>query len=98
MPSLCLAWFAALAMPLAVPIGGEAGDVALRDESGSSRHLAEWQAGRVLVVAFLGVECPLAELYAERLAGLAGSYEPRGIAFVGLAPNRRDSADAVDRF
>src|SRR4051794_14533360 len=98
MPSLCLLWIAALAIPIAVPIGGEVGDVAVRDEQGSSWRLADWQTGRVLVVAFVGAECPLAELYAERLAGLADEYEPRGVAFLGLAPNRRDSAAAVDRF
>src|SRR3954462_7757493 len=98
MPSLCLAWIAALAIPPAAPIGGEVGDVALRDERGSVRRLADWQDGRILVVAFVGVECPLSELYAGRLAELAGTFGPRGVAFVGLAPNRRDSADAVGRF
>ena len=100
MPSLFLVWIAALAMPPApaVPIGGEVGDVVLRDERGVLLPLADWQRGRLLVVAFVGTECPLAELYAERLSELAAGYGPRGVAFVALASNRRESAEAISRF
>jgi peroxiredoxin len=109
MQELCLAWATLLSVvgqiptptappPAAVPIGSEVGDVALPDGRGSSCRLADWQAGRVRVIAFVGVECPLAELYAGRLAELAAAFGPRGVAFVGLAPNRRDSAAAVDGY
>jgi peroxiredoxin len=102
MPSLCLPWIAALAQalapPAAAPIGGGVGDLALRDQRGTLRRLDGWDKGRILVVAFVGVECPLSELYAGALAGLADEYGPRGVSFLGLAPNRRDAPDALDRF
>jgi hypothetical protein len=104
LPSFCLAWTgtAALAIerpPTAVlPIGGDAGAVAVCEKPGTSVPLADWETGRFLVVAFVGTECPLAELYAGRLAELAAAYGPRNVAFLGLAPNRRDSALALGRF
>ena len=34
-----------------------------------------------LPLVFFGTECPLAKLYAPRLAELAAKYEPRGVGF-----------------
>jgi peroxiredoxin len=86
-PSLYLAWIAALAMAPApaVPLGREVGDLGLGD-------------GRLLVVAFVAAECPLAELYAGRLAELAGIFGPKGVAFVAVASNRRETDESLDRF
>jgi hypothetical protein len=87
MPSLYLAWIAALAMAPApaVPIGREVGDLALGD-------------GRLLVVAFVATECPLAELYAGRLAELAAGFGPKGVTFVAVASNRRETDETLGRF
>jgi peroxiredoxin len=81
-----------------IAIGGDASDVVVVDERGNARRLADWEPGRVLVVAFVSDECPLAELYAERLAELAGRFGPRGVGFVGLAPSRRDSTETIAGF
>ena len=92
-----LAW--ALALASVVPIGGHVGDLVSTDEPAPKRRPAD--AGvrvRVRVVAFVGAECPLSELYAGRLAELADRFEPEGVAFVGMAPNARDSADTLGRF
>ncbi|GIX03742.1 MAG: thiol-disulfide isomerase [Planctomycetaceae bacterium] len=56
----------------------------------------EWQSedfaeASVLVVAFLGVECPLARQYGPRLQKLADAYESRGVRFLGVDANRQDS-------
>lgn len=45
----------------------------------------------VLVVAFLGVECPLAKLYGPRLQKLANEYAERGVRFVAVDANRQDA-------
>jgi peroxiredoxin/mono/diheme cytochrome c family protein len=101
MAGLWLLWMAcatAAEMPAGARIGESVGASRIGGADGPSRRLDEWEAGKPLVVAFVGAGCPLAELYAGRLAGLAGAYGARGVAFVGLAPNGRDSADEVARF
>lgn len=50
------------------------------------------------VICFLGTECPLARLYAPRLAELAAEFEPQGVRFIGIDSNRHDSLDEVRQF
>lgn len=45
----------------------------------------------VLVVAFLGVECPLAKLYGPRLQKMADEYAAQGVQFLAVDANRHDS-------
>lgn len=45
----------------------------------------------VLVVAFLGVECPLAKLYGPRLQKIADDYAARGVRMLAVDANRQDS-------
>ncbi len=46
---------------------------------------------KLLVVAFLGTECPLAKLYGPRLAKLAEQYQSRGVEFIAINSNSHDS-------
>ena len=50
------------------------------------------------VLCFLGAECPLARLYAPRLAELAAEFEPQGVRFIGIDSNCHDSLDEVRQF
>jgi peroxiredoxin len=58
---------------------------------------AEKERG-ITVVCFLGTECPLARLYAPRLAEMARQFAPRGIRFVGIDSNCQDSVEDLHRF
>ena len=53
---------------------------------------------RLLVVVFLGVECPLARLYAERLNDLADAYAGRGVRFLAVDSNAHDSDEELAAF
>src|SRR6266568_1247191 len=72
-------WIALLA---ALPVSFE-----LPDSRGKLRALAEWRDRRLVVVAFLGRECPVARQYAARLNDIARDFEPRGVAVVGIDAN-----------
>jgi peroxiredoxin len=72
-------------------------DFELRDAGGTPRRLGEWDDRRVVVLVFLSVDCPLARLYAPRLAEWADAWHRRGVAVVGIEPNCREAA-AVQRF
>ncbi|MEC9004320.1 MAG: redoxin domain-containing protein [Planctomycetota bacterium] len=70
-------------------------DFRLTDTRGKVSHLAEIKTPLVVMV-FLGTECPLAQLYAPRLEQLSQKYAGRGVTFLGINSNRQDSlADMV---
>src|SRR5207244_3418113 len=70
----------------------------LPDTHGRDRALDEFRDRQVVVVAFLGTECPLARLYAPRLQQLSEQYAQRGIAFVGIDANQQDSLTDMAAF
>ena len=44
-----------------------------------------------LVLCFLGIECPLAKLYAPRINSIASEFAEQGFRFVAINSNRQDS-------
>lgn len=73
-------------------------ELALIDVHGNAVALAELADKPLVVVAFLGCECPLARLYAPRLAELHAEFASRGVAFVGVNSNRQDTLSDVEHF
>ena len=49
------------------------------------------------VLLFTGVECPLAKLYAPRVAALAEKYS-KSVRFFGISSNQQDSAEEFKQF
>jgi len=79
-------------------IGRQIADFKLRDHWGKEHQLSQLGDRKAVVVVFLGTECPLARLYAPRLAELAKEYEPRGVAFLGVDSNQQDSIQELATF
>ncbi|MBX9789688.1 MAG: redoxin domain-containing protein [Pirellulales bacterium] len=73
-------------------------DFRLPDFRGHEHALADAATSRLIVVAFLGVECPLAKLYAPRLQALDEEYHPRGVAFLAIDSNQQDSLTELAAF
>src|SRR5487761_1870259 len=71
-------------------IGRRIDDFSLRDFRGKNHALADFHDRQLVVVAFVGCECPLARQYAPRLRKLAEEYGPRGVAFLGIDSNTQD--------
>jgi peroxiredoxin len=90
----------ALASPEIKPvaIGTAVPGFTLRDYRGGERSLAEFADQKLIVVAFVGTECPVAKLYATRLVELAKDYEPKGVQFLAISSNQQDSISDLDRF
>ena len=57
-------------------IGRQIADFSLTDYRGQKHALADLAASKLVVVAFIGAECPLAKLYAPRLEELAKEFVP----------------------
>src|SRR5947209_2690064 len=66
-------------------------DFSLKSQLGREYSLHDFADRKFVVLAVLGAECPLAKLYGPRLAELAATYGPKGVAFVGIDSNRQDS-------
>lgn len=69
-----------------------------RDAGGVQHADASRTAPRWTVVCFLGVECPLARLYAPRLSRLANEFRDRGVRFIGVDSNQQDSMAELREF
>ncbi len=83
--------------------GGEAGErrpvqFKLQDFRGGWHQLDEVKDRKLVVLAFLGTECPVAKTYAPRLAELARSFEKKGVAFFGVDSNEQDAPSRLARF
>src|SRR6478672_10977865 len=89
-PALFAAWAALWAGPVA--------DFELPDPAGKPVRLSIHAADRPVVLVFLGTECPLANLYAPRLAELARRVEPEGVRFLAIDPVPQDTPADLARF
>jgi peroxiredoxin len=81
-----------------LPVGSPVADFTLRDHRGAERKLSDWSDRKLIVVAFLGVDCPLAKLYARRLNEIAERFGPRGVAILGINSNQHDQIRDIARF
>jgi peroxiredoxin/mono/diheme cytochrome c family protein len=79
-------------------VGNVINPFSLPDYLGTTHGLAEWSDKKAVVLVFLGVECPVARQYGERLAALAAKYGPLGAAFVGIDSNQQDSLAEIAHF
>jgi peroxiredoxin len=78
--------------------GAKIADFRLPDHMGKQHALAGFADHDLVVVAFLGTECPLAKLYAGRLQKIADEYAGRGVAVVGVMSNVQDSLTDIAAF
>ncbi len=89
----------AQAMPRAEPAASEARKVAdfrLKDPRDQRTvSLADFKDGKAIVVVFLGVECPLSNLFVPVLADLHKEYTGKGVAFIGINSNSQDGLERV---
>ena len=76
-------------------IGKEIADFSLKNQFGKEYSLADVKDADVVVVAFLGTECPLAKLYGPRLAELDKKFKGSKVAFLAIDSNRQDSIEEI---
>ena len=79
------------------PIGKVISDFSLPDYRGKIHSLADCK-DKVVVVAFIGTECPLAKTYAPRLKSLAAEFEKQGVLFLGIDANQQDTLTEIGAF
>lgn len=76
-------------------LGRQITELSLKDYLGTQYQLDKAGDGRLMVVAFLGTECPLAKLYAARLVAIAERYAGQGVIVWGINSNRQDTPTEI---
>ncbi len=66
-------------------------DFELQDYRGKIHSLSGLKSKKLVVLAFLGTECPLAKLYGVRLEELREQYEGKSVGFLGINSNQQDT-------
>jgi peroxiredoxin/mono/diheme cytochrome c family protein len=79
-------------------VGKKIDDFVLRDYRGLEHSLAGYRESEIVVVVFLGVECPLVKLYGPRLEELSDRFAERGVKFLGINSNRQDPPTKIGAF
>lgn len=74
-----------------VSIGTQVADVRLTDAYGKEWSLADFKSKKVVVLAFLGTQCPLAKLYSAKLVAMEQQYRSKDVAFIAVNSNVQDS-------
>ena len=70
----------------------------LANHRGAAWELKDVPADHLVVIAFLGTECPLAKLYGPRLNQLQTEFGKRGVTFVGINSNTQDSLQEITHY
>ncbi len=80
------------------PVGKKIDNFSLNDFRGKVHSLDDYKDSKAVVVAFIGIECPLAKLYVARLESLAAEFGSQGVAVLAIDSNRQDSMTELTGF
>src|SRR4051794_8225329 len=70
--------------PIDRGVGERVANFTLDDTTGRHVSLYGYAGAKALVLVFLGTDCPIANLYAPRLAELHGRYKDKGVVFLAV--------------
>jgi thiol-disulfide isomerase/thioredoxin len=98
----CLAWLGSIpparaeekAAPIAIGKTVHRG-AELRDLRGNRRSLHDLTGYRAIVLAFLGAECPVSNLYLPDLISWEKNYRGNQVLFLAIYPNEREDLDEI---
>jgi thiol-disulfide isomerase/thioredoxin len=80
----------------AIAVGAKAPNKnSLRDLRGNRRSLYDFKDHRALVLVFLGVDCPISNLYVPSLLALEKKYRSKDAQFLAVYPHEREDLDRV---
>jgi thiol-disulfide isomerase/thioredoxin len=82
--------------PKPTPIGDKvAASEQVRDVRGGRRPLAGFAGHKAVVLAFLGADCPVSNLYLPGLLELEKQYRAKDVLFLAVYPNEPEDAEQV---
>ena len=90
-------WSMLLALAISLTPSSQTWDFNLVDAAGRQHTAREWRAARVVVLLFIGVECPISNRYAPEIHRLVEAYAPQGASFYGVHSDPALGAEVVSR-
>jgi peroxiredoxin len=82
--------------PKAVAVGDKtANSGSLRDLRGNRRALHDFKGNKAIVLAFVGAECPVSNLYLPGLVELEKKFRKEGVQFLAVYPNHAEDLDQI---
>lgn len=79
-------------------IGRKLADFRLPDSSGHTRSLNDFVEKKVVVVVFMGTNCPLSNNYAAPLEAMSRRYQEKSVQFVGINANPDETLDQMAEY
>ncbi len=98
MATICLLTPRLGAADVESPIGKQIEEFSLHDFRGKVHNLSDYKDSKAVVVAFIGIECPLAKLYVSRLEQIAADFGDKGVTVLAIDSNRQDSMTELTGF
>lgn len=92
---------AVLTAPVAadgLSVGDRVENFTLANYDGAEHSLDQYLSDEntvATVILFIATQCPISNDYNSRMVGLYNEYSPRGIAFVGINPNKQEPVEEV---
>jgi peroxiredoxin len=77
-----------------LPIGQPAPDFTLKDLNGA-KHALKDQHGKITVIAFLSVQCPISNAYNERIRELAADYVQQSVSFLAINSSANETVAEI---
>jgi len=79
-------------------LGQKVDDFQLQSQLGRDWSLSDLDDKKIVVLAFLGTECPLVKLYGPRLSEMREEFADQGVEFLGINSNTQDSLTEMRNF
>ncbi len=98
MTGMMMVQIASLGLAADSRVGRRVTSFACSDVHGRKQQLGDFADRQWLVVAFVGVECPVVKLYAPRLNEMAARFASQGVGFVAIDANRQDTIAEIAAF
>lgn len=83
------------AEPSKPALGAPVIDFALPDTQGQLQRLSAYKDKKVVILFFVGTQCPVSNLYVATLTDLQKEYQDRGVQVLAINSNLQDSATDV---
>lgn len=83
---------------LKLPIGSLVPDFTLKTADGQQINLKTYRGQSVTVLTFLSKNCPISKAWHKEIASIAGSYDKKGVKFLGLMSNSTEKIADVTPF
>ncbi|MHA2101066.1 MAG: redoxin domain-containing protein [Candidatus Kariarchaeaceae archaeon] len=70
-------------------------DFTLFDYKGDQHSLSDYTDSTAIVIIFIATRCPVSNAYNSRMESLYNEYKKKGVAFLGINPNKQEDVEEV---